>query len=138
MSSHLEVDDHPLDYPIHLLVLRGRLDCTTVPGLAGTLTSALPEQKRGVIVDLTEVTSLDSSGLALLRDSQLRLARRNGRLAVVTEPLCSSQLSTLIATDATLDVFRTRTEAIAAVRRGVWTVQLSALAPCSTFRQAPR
>jgi anti-anti-sigma factor len=127
MGSHLEVGDQPLDYPIHLLVLRGQLDRTTVPSLAATLTSALSEHKPGVIVDLTDVTSLDSSGLTLLRDSQVRLARRNGRLAVVSEQLCGSQLSALIATDATLDVFRTRTDAIAAVRRGVWMVQLPAV-----------
>jgi anti-anti-sigma factor len=128
MSSHLEVGDQPLDYPIHLLVLRGQLDRTTVPSLAATLTSAISEHKPGVVVDLTEVTSLDSSGLAdVLRDSQVRLARRNGRLAVVSEQLCGSQLSALKATDATLDVFRTRTEAIAAVRRGVWMAQPSAV-----------
>jgi anti-anti-sigma factor len=127
MSSHLEVGDQPLDYPIHLLVLRGQLDRTTTASLNATLTSALSEHKPGVIVDLTEVTSLDSSGLALLRDSQLRLVRRNGCLAVVREQPCGSQLSALIATEASLDVFRTRTEAIAAVRRGVWMVRPSAV-----------
>ena len=127
MSSHLEVGDQPLDYPIHLLVLRGQLDRATAPSLAATLTSALSERKPGVIVDLTEVTSLDSSALALLRDSQLRLARANGCLAVVSEQLCGWQLSALTATDATLDVFRTRSEAIAAVRRGVWMVRPSAV-----------
>lgn len=127
MSSHLDVGDQPLDYPIHLLVLKGQLDRATVPTLAATLTSALSEHKPGVIVDLTDVTSLDASGLALLRDSQVRLARRNGRLAVVGEQRCDSQLSALTATDATLDVFRTRTDAIAAVRRGVWKVRLPAV-----------
>lgn len=126
MSSHLEIGDQPLDHPIHLLVLRGQLDRTTTPSLAATLTSALSERKPGVIVDLTKVTSLDSSGLALLRDLQLRLARANGCLAVVSDPQCRSQLSALIATDATLDVLRTRAEAIAAVRRGVWMVRPAA------------
>jgi anti-anti-sigma factor len=127
MRSHLEVGDQPLDYPIHLLVLRGQLDRATAPSLAATLTSVLSEQKPGVIVDLTEVTSLDSTGVALLRDSRLRLARGNGCLAVVNEQLAGSQPSALTAADTTLDIFRTRTEAIAAVRRGVWMVRPAAV-----------
>lgn len=95
MSSHLEVGDQPLDHPIHLLVLRGQLDRATAPSLAAALTGALPEGRPGVIVDLTEVTSLDSSGLALLRDSQLRLGRADGCLAVVSDQPCRAAVGAL-------------------------------------------
>ena len=127
MTSHLVIGDQPLDHPLHLLVLRGELDQATAPSLAAAMTRALSERKPGMIVDLTEVTSLDSGGLAALRDSHLRLARANGCLAVVSEQLPRSQQPAVIPTDATLDVFRTRTEAIAAVRRGVWRVKPAAV-----------
>jgi anti-anti-sigma factor len=122
MSSHLEIGDQPLDHPLHLLVLRGELDQITAPSLAATMTRALSERKPGIIVDLIEVTSLDSCGLAALRDSHLRLARANGCLAVVSEQLPPRSAAGGHTDTATLDVFRTRTEAIAAVRRGVWRV----------------
>ena len=115
--SDLEVSEQPLGRSVRVLVLRGRLDHTTSPGLACTLTNALVEQKARVVVDLTDLTSLDASGLALLRDSQLHLADANGRLAVVGEGPCHAQLLAPSPQGPALDVFHTRAEALAAVRR---------------------
>lgn len=118
-SSHLEVSEHPLGRSIRVVVLRGRLDRTTSPDLACTLTSALAEHRTRVVVDLTDLTSLDASGLALLHDSHERLASANGCLAVVGEGPWHAQLSALRPDGPILDVFNTRAEALAAVRRDV-------------------
>jgi len=117
VSSHLEVSEQPLGRAVCVLVLRGQLDYTTSPSLACTLTSALSEQRSRVVVDLTELTSVDASGLSLLRDSQVRLAGANGALAVVGHGPCHAQLEAPTPEGWTLQVFHTRAEALAVVRR---------------------
>ena len=117
MRSHLSVREQPLGGSVCLLALRGELDHTTVAGLVVKLKRAVPEGRPGVIVDLTELRSLDPIGVRLLHDSQLRLAGAEGCLAVVSPEALDSQLSRLISGSARLDVFRSRAEAIAAVHR---------------------
>lgn len=81
------------------------------------LKRGVPQRRPGVIVDLTELTSLDATGVTLLQDSQLRLAGAEGCLALVSPEPHHARLSRLIPESATLDVFRSRAEAIAAVHR---------------------
>jgi anti-anti-sigma factor len=119
VRSHLSVREQPLGGSVCLLALRGELDHTTVAGLVVKLKRGLPDGRPGVIVDLTELTSLDPIGVRLLRDSQLRLAGVEGCLAVVSPEALDSQLSRLIPGSVSLDVFRSRAEAIAAVHRAV-------------------
>jgi anti-anti-sigma factor len=117
VRSHLSVREQPLDGSVCLLALRGELDQTTVAGLVVKLKRGVPQRRPGVIVDLTELTSLDPTGVRLLQDSQLRLAGAEGCLAVVSPQALDSRLSRLISGTASLDVFRSRAEAIAAVHR---------------------
>ncbi len=120
MTSQLEVSEQPLGRSIRLVVLSGRLDRTTSPRLACSLTSALAERRaRLVVIDLTDLTSLDASGVAVLRDSQARLADANGCLAFVGEGPCHAQLSAVTPDGPILAVFHTRAEALAAIRRDV-------------------
>ena len=117
MRSQLSVREQPLGGSVRLLALRGELDHTTVPGLVIKLKRGVPERRPGVILDLTELTSLDPTGVRLLQDSQLRLTGVEGCLAVVSPQALDSRLLRLISESAPLDVFRSRAEAIAAVHR---------------------
>ena len=117
MRSHLDVREQPLGGSARLLTLRGELDHTTVAGLVEKLKRGVPQRRPGVIVDLTELTSLDATGVRLLQDSQLRLAGAEGCLAVVSPEAHHSRLLRLISESATLVVFRSRAEAVAAVHR---------------------
>ena len=117
MSSQLEVSDLSLDKHIGLLALQGELDRTTTPSLVAALQSACARDRLGVIIDLTELTSLDASGIGLLRDSQLRLAGVGDWLAIVSDERCDAWLLAATRWGATPDVFHSRAEAIAAVER---------------------
>jgi anti-sigma B factor antagonist len=119
MTFQLEVSEQALERSIRVVVLRGRLDRTTSPRLACSLTSALAERPGRIVVDLIDLTSLDASGVAVLRDSQARLADANGCLAFVGEGPCHAQLSAVTPDGPILAVFHTRAEALAAIRRDV-------------------
>lgn len=90
---------------IRLLVLKGELDRATTPSLAATLNSAWSRHGAGVIVDLTGVTSVDSTGIGLLHHSQLRFAGAGRCLAVVSDDVCDPKMVTATRSGPTLDVF---------------------------------
>jgi anti-anti-sigma factor len=54
--------------------------------LADTLRAAVPNAATGLVVDLTEVTHLDSTGVHLLFEIARRLGRRQQQLRVVAAP----------------------------------------------------
>jgi len=117
MTSHLEIADQPLDESTRLLVLRGELDRTTTPQLAVRLSQALLTRRPAVIVDLTELTSMDAAGVALLRDSQSQMAAVRGCLAVVGERARHAPGTVRQLTGITLGVSPTLAHAIAEARR---------------------
>jgi anti-sigma B factor antagonist len=59
-----------------LLVLQGELDIATAPELSAMLTR-LRARNRSVVLDLTDVTFMDSTGLTLLMDAWIE-AERDG------------------------------------------------------------
>jgi anti-anti-sigma factor len=60
-----------------VLTLTGRLDAVTVPGLKSRLKGLIDSGRIQVIVDLTDVSFIDSSGLSALV-SGLKAARQAG------------------------------------------------------------
>ena len=66
------------------LVLHGELDIATAPELVELL-ERMRRQKHSVVVDLAEVTFMDSTGLTTLMDARLA-ADRNGWSFAVRRP----------------------------------------------------
>ncbi len=71
---------------IVMAVVEGEIDLSNAPGLKGDLTAAVPNSAHGLLLDLTGLEFLDSSGVHMLYDVADRLATRQQRLAVVLEP----------------------------------------------------
>jgi anti-sigma B factor antagonist len=68
---------------IELVVVEGEIDIATSPRLITTLNKAVLETTRSLIVDLTRVNFMDSTGLALLLNAHRRVARRGHGFAIV-------------------------------------------------------
>jgi anti-sigma B factor antagonist len=71
---------------VELLMVEGELDIATAPRLIGVLNGAIQEALRSLVVDLSQVDFMDSTGLALLINAHRRLARRRKGFAVVCPP----------------------------------------------------
>jgi anti-sigma B factor antagonist len=71
---------------VELLLVEGELDIATAPRLLSALNGAVQEAIRSLVVDLSEVGFMDSTGLALLINAHRRLARRSKGFAVVCPP----------------------------------------------------
>jgi anti-sigma B factor antagonist len=69
-----------------VVVVTGEIDMATAPMLGRELTSAIESGDGPVVLDLTEVTFFDSSGLRVAIVAHRDLGDRGRRLAVVCDP----------------------------------------------------
>jgi anti-sigma B factor antagonist len=71
---------------IELVMVEGEVDIATASKLISVLNSSVAEAIKSVIVDLTHVGFMDSTGLALLINAHRRLSLRRKGFAVVCPP----------------------------------------------------
>jgi anti-sigma B factor antagonist len=66
-----------------LLKVEGELEIATAPRMLAALNEAVADMSRPLVVDLTEVVFMDSTGLALLINVRRRVVRRGQGFAIV-------------------------------------------------------
>jgi anti-sigma B factor antagonist len=71
---------------VQLLLVEGEIDAATAPRLLSALNQAVQETAQSLVVDLSQVGFMDSTGLALLINAYRRLARRRRGFAVICPP----------------------------------------------------
>ena len=71
---------------IVIAVVEGEIDLSNAPWLQVEVTTAVPNSARGLLLDLSAIEFLDSSGVHMLYDIADRLVTRQQRFAVVLEP----------------------------------------------------
>jgi anti-sigma B factor antagonist len=80
--------DEAVDDTTHVVSLRGEIDAVTAPRLGSRLFGLADEGKRGVVVDLTAVTFMDSTGIGVLLNAMSHYEARHAELVLV----CPSDL----------------------------------------------
>jgi anti-sigma B factor antagonist len=75
--------DEPVDDTTHVVSLRGEIDAVTAPRLGSRLFGLADEGKRGVIVDLSDVTFMDSTGIGVLLNAVTHFEARHAELVLV-------------------------------------------------------
>jgi anti-anti-sigma factor len=73
-----------MDIPVARMT--GEVDSSNARDLGASLVDAVPNQAMGMVLDLSETTYLDSSGIQLLFELAERLARRQQELRLVVPP----------------------------------------------------
>jgi anti-sigma B factor antagonist len=71
---------------IEMVLVEGEVDIATASRLISVLNSSVAEAIRSVVVDLSRVGFMDSTGLALLINANRRLSLRRKGFAVVCPP----------------------------------------------------
>jgi anti-sigma B factor antagonist len=77
------LSDEAIDERRHVISPEGEVDALTAPRLGRRLLGLADEGKTGVVVDLSAVTFMDSTGLGVLLNALRALGPRRGRLALV-------------------------------------------------------
>jgi len=103
------------EWPGALIVARGELDVQSVPELRAKLAEALEGGKQRVVVDLAEVSFIDSLSLSALVGARRKLGD-DGRLAIVAVHEYVRLILQATGLEQVLDVFGTRDEAVAFVQ----------------------
>lgn len=70
--------DHP-----NVLPLDGEIDLHVSPGIAASLATMVQNRPKQLIVDLSRVSYIDSSGLAVLIEAMQNVAAYGGKFALV-------------------------------------------------------
>jgi anti-anti-sigma factor len=68
-----------------VLTISGEVDISNIDSIAEAI-YGLPNTEEGLLVDLSDVTYLDSSAVSLLHDLAMRLRSRAQRMIVVSPP----------------------------------------------------
>jgi anti-anti-sigma factor len=74
------------DGDVELARVAGEVDASNVEDLSDTLLERIPNQARAVVIDLTETSYIDSSGISLIFDAAARLRNRRQELRLVVLP----------------------------------------------------
>ena len=101
-----------------LLAVEGELDTLTAPRLAADLKAALGvalDEGSALVVDLSEVTFLASSGLAVLVDGARRAGTAATRLSLVTASRAVTRPLEVTGADTLFDTYADLASALAAV-----------------------
>jgi len=86
------------------VVVAGDVDLASVPHLAGRVNEAIVSSDDDVVVDLADVTFIDSTGLVLLAKARARLAGDDRRLVLARPATCVRRVLALAGVDQFFDV----------------------------------
>jgi anti-sigma B factor antagonist len=106
--------DHP-EPNVAVIELKGEVDLYTCPELKDELLRVIGDGATIVVVDLTETTFIDSTGLGVLIRGVERLTTEDGRLAVVCIDPNMVKVFEVTGLDRVFTIYSTREEALAQV-----------------------
>jgi anti-sigma B factor antagonist len=116
MTTIFRVEEEELAGGVRSFALNGELDHATAPELRDPLMAAIEEGSRWVLVDLSDCTFVDSTGLSVLVHAHTRLLEADeGKLEVCCPDPQVSRLLEITGVDRAFGVHQTRDEALAAL-----------------------
>jgi anti-sigma B factor antagonist len=98
--SERQLDDHTTVFAV-----RGEIHVSTAPEFSGLLTGAIGEGRTRMVLDLTDVEFIDSTGLSVLLNALRRVTRAGGRMALVCTNPTVLRLFEITKLDSTFDIF---------------------------------
>jgi anti-sigma B factor antagonist len=115
MTAGFRIEPSPLNDDTTVIVVGGEVDLFTAPDLKAAIGQSLDAGRSRVVVDLTDTTFLDSSGLGVLVGALQRLRDRGGALAIVNVDASIARTFSITGLDQILAISDTRDAAIAAL-----------------------
>ena len=110
-----ELGEEDDDAGAYVICVRGEIHVTTAPRFAERLTAAIESGKTALVLDMTGVEFIDSTGLSVLLNGLRLVGQRRGRLALVCANPTVLRLFQVTNLDSTFDIFADRPAAVAHV-----------------------
>jgi anti-sigma B factor antagonist len=114
LAPQLDIQVDAPEPEVGVVALRGELDVATVPAFRAAISPlADDETVRLLVVDLVEVTFIDSTGLMTLLNALRRVMRREARMVLACSNPTVLRLFEATRTDATFEIVPTLEQALA-------------------------
>src|SRR5262249_16935664 len=81
-APNFDLTERPLDQASVIITVAGEIHATTAPEFSERLNDAIADGKTGVILDLTGVEFIDSTGLSVLLNGLRRVTRSRGSMVL--------------------------------------------------------
>jgi anti-sigma B factor antagonist len=107
------------DPAVPLVTLKGELDVAVAPMVRERLSGLIAGRPEGLILDITDISFMDSSGLNLFIVAFKSLREHEGRLAIVADKALTLRLFEIAGLSSMLNVVATREDARSAIRSAV-------------------
>jgi anti-sigma B factor antagonist len=113
---HFELSEEDSASGTHVIVVRGEIHVQTAPRFSQRLSEAIDSGNTAIVLDLSGVEFIDSTGLSVLLSGLRRVTQLQGRLALVCANPTVLRLFQITSLDETFDIFAERATAFAHVR----------------------
>ena len=116
-APNFDLTEEPLDDSSVIIKVAGEIHATTAPEFSERLNDAIAGGKTGVILDLTGVDFIDSTGLSVLLNGLRRVTRVRGSMVLACANPTVLRLFEITKLDSTFEIFPTCDDAIARLRQ---------------------
>jgi anti-sigma B factor antagonist len=113
---HFQMSSETRDDTTHLIHVKGEIHVSTAPEFAARLDEAIATDATAVVLDLTEVEFIDSTGLTVLLNGLRSVTLRGGRLAMAISNPTVMRLFEITRLDSTFDIEPTVDDALRRVQ----------------------
>ncbi len=110
-TTERDVDDRAT-----VVAVDGEIHVSTAPEFSGVLAAAIEGGRIRLVLDLTDVVFIDSTGLSVLLNALRRVTRAGGRMAIVCSNPTVLRLFEITHLDTTFDLHAGVEPALAAVQ----------------------
>ena len=118
-EAEIELTHEDPDDRTRVIVATGEVHVSTANALSTALAAALDTGHTAIVLDLTGVGFIDSTGLSVLLNGLRRVTRARGRLALVCTSPTVLRLFAITKLDTTFDIVSTRETALERAHRAV-------------------
>ena len=98
-----------------IVAVTGDVDISTSPDLRAALAAVLAEDARALVIDLSAVRFIDSTGLGVLVGAYTSVRNANGRLALVNDHPAVLKVFSITALDEVFNIHPTLAAAVASI-----------------------
>jgi anti-sigma B factor antagonist len=112
-----ELTEEEIDETRVILRVVGEIHATTAPEFSERLNAAIAQGRTGVVLDLTGVEFIDSTGLSVLLNGLRRVTRVRGTMVLACANPTVLRLFEITKLDSTFEIVGDCDEAVARVRQ---------------------
>ena len=115
---HFDLSEEDSVTGTHVINVRGEIHVQTAPRFSQRLSQAIDSGNTAIVLDLSAVEFIDSTGLSVLLNGLRQVVQAHGRMALVCANPTVLRLFQITSLDATFDIFPQRPAAFAFVQAG--------------------